>query len=119
MARSIPLSLLGTWVQGDLGPLTIYTNRFGKKVAYEKAPPTRPPTERQRTQRTRFSTAQRNWSILSLEEKSQLELACTRASLCLTGQNLYIIVALKNHQTAYRTLERQTKTTLPQVAWIP
>ena len=41
--EDIMLSFLGFGATGDLGPLTVYTNKRGKLVWFLKAPPTCPP----------------------------------------------------------------------------
>ena len=119
MAFTVPYNLLGFWVQGDLGGVSIYTDRFGKKVWYPKAPPHKPPSEKQLAHRQRFRLAQAAWKALTADQKATLELATNRASLCLTGQNLYIGTALRNLQGPYETIGRQTGLTLPAAPFIP
>ncbi len=112
-ANAHMLGLLGLQVQGDLGPWTIYTDRKGRKKWFLYSPPTKPPTPRQITHRQRFKTAQANWSTLTKAEKENLELAVIRASLCMTGQNLFISAQLKHMNTSLQAIARQTKLTLP------
>jgi len=118
VAFTVPWQLMGIWVSGDVGELTIYTDRFGRKVPFPKAPPDKPPSPQQIAHRARFRTAQAAWSALTADEKAQLELATNRGSLVMTGQNLYITVALRNDQDALDTLARQTATTLPTVPYV-
>ncbi len=119
MAWTVPWNLIGLGVAGDVGGLTVYTDRFGRKVAYPKSPPDKPPSDLQIAQRTRFREAQAAWSALDLGQKLNLELAVMKSSICMTGQNLYITVALKNDQAGLDTIARQTDLTLPQVPFIP
>jgi len=112
-ALASTLGLLGIRVQGDLGPWTIYTDRYGRKKWFLFSPPTKPPTDAQIAQRGRFRTAQANWSNLSDQEKKNLETACLRTSLVLTGQNLFISAQLTGKQEALQVVARQAKVTLP------
>ncbi len=119
MAFTVPWQLMGIWVSGDVGELTIYTDRFGRKVPFPKSPPKEPPSPRQVHQRERFRLAHVAWKALTDVEKEQLELATNRGSVVMTGQNLFISVALNNSQDGLDTLARQTNTTLPTVEFIP
>ena len=67
MALAIDPHLLGIVVSGDLDGMTIYTDRYGRKTAFQKAPPTSPPTEVQQYQRDRFSEAMRLYAMLTPE----------------------------------------------------
>lgn len=110
---------MGIWVSGDVGGLTIYTDRFGRKVPFPKSPPKEPASPRQVHQRERFRLAQAAWKSLSDDDKAQLELATNRGSVVMTGQNLFMSVALHNSQDGLDTLARQTDTNLPTVEFIP
>lgn len=104
-----PLSanILGLQVSGDLGPLTIYTDRLGRKIAFPKSPPKKPPSPAQVIQRARFSSAQAAYMALSDPQKESYELLTILASFCLTGQNLFISVALTHSFQFLDTIERQ------------
>lgn len=115
----LPASLLGFWVSGDLCGLTIYTNRFGKKVFFQEAPALKPPSPLQVIQRNRFRTAFQNWKALTKTQKANLELAVNRASLCLTGQNLYVSASLTNRAEVVGTIARQTGLVLPIPTFVP
>jgi len=119
VARSIPWNLLGFGVSGDVGGYTIYTDRKFRKVAFPIAPPEKPPSPAQINLRARFKTAQANWKAETDQVKQELEEACRRASIVMTGQNLYIKVALKNDNDALQTLAKQTGTTLPIIDFVP
>jgi len=118
MAWSVPWNLLGLQVSGDVGGFTIYTDRFGRKTVFPKAPPEKPPSSFQLDVRRRFKSAQAAWSALSSEEKANLESACTKTSLPLTGQNLYLSIALKNDQDGRLTIQRQSGITLPEIPYV-
>ena len=110
---------MGIWVSGDVGDHTIYTDRFGRKVPFPKSPPKKPPSSKQDHQRERFRLAHVAWNALSTEEKQQLEVATIRGSIVMTGQNLFISVALNDTQDGLDTLARQTGTSLPTIEFIP
>ncbi len=119
MAYTIPWEMLGTWVSGDVGGITIYTDRFGRKVAFPKSPPDKPPSEEQIAIRARFKTAQANWKALTDVEKGKLEAAMIKANAVMTGQNFFISISLTNDQTAKETVERQTGISLVPIVFIP
>lgn len=104
---------MGTTVSGDLGDYTIYTDRYGRKVAYPRSPPTKPPSESQVIQRARFAAAIADWIALAEDTRFDWERASLRSSICMTGHNLYIHFALVRHDRVRQTLERQTGLTLP------
>lgn len=115
MAWTIPWNLIGIEVSGDIGDLTIYTDRFGKKVAYPKAPPKEPPSQRQIKQRAKFRSAQKAWSNLTVNQKENLEESTKKVSAPLTGQNLYISAFIRNDNADLVTFERQSGLNLPRV----
>lgn len=116
---TIPFDLLGFRVMGDVAGITVYTDRHFRKVAYKKAPPDKPASPSQRAYRDRFAFAVRAWKSLNDEQKAQLEVAVHRASLCLTGQNLFTSCLLRSKQTVYETVARQTNTVLPPLPSLP
>lgn len=115
MAWSIPWNLIGIEVSGDIGGLTIYTNRFGKKVAYPKSPPKKSPSPRQIVARDNFRTAQAAWSILQAEEKTNLEDATKKLSAPLTGQNLFVSAVIRQSNNDLVTFENQSGINLPRI----
>jgi len=113
MAWTVPWNFVGLEVSGDVADLTIYTDRFGKKVAFPKAPPKEPPTFNQMIQRQRFKDGQADWMALTDEEKANLELATKKVSAPLTGQNLWISSYIRNDSSDLETFERQSGVVLP------
>lgn len=111
----IPWNLIAARLAGDVGGVTIYTDRFGRKTVYPIAPPDKPPSSQQTTLRTRFQTAQQAWKALTTQEKANLENACRKANLRLTGQNLYISAAMTDGNANVQAIGRQTGFTLPTV----
>lgn len=112
MALGIPASAIGLIVSGDVGGLTIYTDRHGRKTAYPKSPPKEPPTQPQVALRGRFRAAQAQYMALSPADRAKWEQLSLRCSLCMTGQNLLIHVAMKNSFTLLNTLMLQSGITV-------
>ena len=108
MPIGTPVSMLGLFLSGDLGDETIYTDRYGRKIHYKKSPPEKPPTEPQIQIRTRFKLAQKEYMALAQADRLDYELLVQRASLCMTGQNLFIHVAMKLTFGTLGTLQQQT-----------
>ena len=114
MALAIPASSLGLMVSGDIGGLTIYTDRHGRKVAYPKSPPKEPPTDLQKLVRSRFKSAQAEYMTLTPTQKADYEHLVCMSSLAMTGQNIFIHVATMHTAAMLDTLMRQTGITVPQ-----
>ena len=108
-----PVSALGFWVSGDLAGKTIYTNRNGLKVFYNESPAGDPASGLQLTQRTRFRKAQQAWSAQSPGVKAAYEELVNQASLCLTGQNLWISVSLRHTVSTLKRLQATTGVSVP------
>lgn len=119
MAWTVPWNLIGLQVSGDWNEITIYTDKNGKKVAFPKAPPEKPPSPKQVHQRQRFKDAQAVWTAYTDEQKHAYENLCRVANVPMTGQNLVIHTALTNDATAIETLQRQTGITVPIPVFIP
>jgi len=113
MAWSVPWQLMGLSVAGDCGGYSIYTDRYKRKIAYPKSPPKDPPSQKQIDQRAAFRNAQASWKVLSAQQKQNLEDACRKTSIPLTGQNLYMHTIMVRDKDAYHTIERQSGITLP------
>lgn len=120
MAFSIPWQFLGLNVSGDLAGFTCYTDRYGKKVWYPKAPPETPETPGQRQQRDRFTLAVNSWKDSTDEIRTAYENVTLTASLCMTGHNLWISLSFSQDDRLRETLIRQTGIYIPlppQLAW--
>lgn len=113
MAYSIPWNLIGINVSGDIGDLTIYTDRFGKKVPFPKSPPKEPPSPEQTQVRNRFRSAQQTYMALSDSEKLAYEELTKKLSLMMTGQNLWISISMKGDVESLQTMMRQSGVTVP------
>jgi len=112
-ARPSSWTYLGLKIQGDLGPFTCYTSKHGKVVWYLKAPPKEPPTWEQTIERNIFWYVGRAWASLTQPQREQWETVAKRASLRITGYNLFSYFAITDDEPVMQTIERQTKMTLP------
>lgn len=115
MQQAIPSSwtYLGLKIQGDLGPFTCYTNKRGRVVWFLKAPPKEPPTWMQTLQRNIFSYVGWAWAALTPPQREQWELVAKKASLRITGYNLFSYWAITDDEPTIRTIEQQTGMLLP------
>lgn len=105
-------SLLGFIIWGDLNEVTIYRDRQGKMVWFAKTYPDKPASQFQLDNRAQMTGYAANWQALSDATHAQWELATKRASLTMTGYNLFIHYKYTADDTAIRQIERQTNTTL-------
>jgi len=97
-------SLLGLRPTGDLGPLTFYTTRHRRVVAFPRAPPLTPPSPRQTFQRNSFRAVAWAWTRLTPQRrKDWLDLAKTN-HLRITGYNLYVYYQLTGDLKTIKTL---------------
>jgi len=106
MGLGIPASAIGLIVSGDVGALTIYTDRFGRKVWYPKSPPKKAPSPLQSVQRQRFACAIQTWNATFPAERRQYERLSQKASLACTGLNLWIHLAFNQDALELDTLNR-------------
>lgn len=112
MAWSVPWNLMGLVVSGDIGDDTIYTDRFGRKVVFPISPPTKPPSPAQAALRERFRLAQADYTSQTAATKEAYEDAVRKASIVMTGQNLWISVAMTHRVDLLATVAQQTGVTL-------
>lgn len=102
----------GFVIWGDLGPTTIYRNRKGKVVFFNKTWPHKPPSPEQTVQRNKMRAAAAAWQTRTTQQKAQWELASRRASLCASGYATFVHWQLTGDDRFVQTLARQTRTTL-------
>ena len=81
---------LGLFPSGDLAHLTIYTTKRRRVVAYDRSPPTSPPTALQTRQRRAWAVAAHAWSLLPPETRALWAQLARAAHTKTTGYNLYI-----------------------------
>jgi len=101
-------TVLGFVIWGDLGPTTIYRNKRGKVVFFDKTWPHKPPSPAQLIQRQRFIDAATAWQALTATQRNTWERVTKRASLCCHGYDLFVHWFLTNDDHAIATLENQT-----------
>lgn len=119
MAWSVPWQFLGQQVSGDVGGFTIYTDMKRRKVVFEKSPPEKPPSQLQLAAQARFRQAHAQWKALPDQVKQDLENACRKLWIPMTGKNLKMHGDLMNDQAAIDTVSRQSGIPLPAVIYIP
>ena len=112
LPSSTILNFLGFHPSGDLGPLTMYTSRRNKMVAYLKSPPKEPPTYYQIRQRNRFRLAGAAWTALPPATRQEWNTAANRTGAAITGYNLFTYYQLTHDRAAILTIEHQTGTQL-------
>lgn len=101
-------SILGLQLWGDIGPFTVFRNKRGEVIWYLKAPPTKPASALQKIYRDRWRAAAIQWQALTKKKQQRWELASKRASLGITGYNLFLYWRTTSDDLAIRTIERQT-----------
>jgi len=106
------MHLFGFIAWGDFGDLTLYTSQRGKVIIFRKTWPEGPASDAQLTQRNRLAAAASTWQSLNDSQREQWELASLRASLCMTGYDLFVHWKLIADPSAIQTLQRQTNTNL-------
>jgi hypothetical protein len=104
MAKTFPNHWLGLVASGDVGDLTVYTDRKMRLIAYPRRPPECPATPRQLENRDRFRRAVRAWLALPDLTRFLYELLAKRNSLCATGQNVWLHFALTYNVPQWNTL---------------
>jgi hypothetical protein len=100
--------IIGLKCQGDLGPITCYTDRHNRVVWYPKAPPKEPPTDLQLTRRARFTLAGQLWNELTIEQREEWTLAARRAHLRISGYNLFTYLITSHRYDVIKTIEFQS-----------
>lgn len=100
--------MLGFQTWGDIGPFTVFRNKRGHVVWYLKAPPTCPASPAQIIDRDRWRAAAIAWNALTPLNRADWEAASNRASLGITGYNLFLYWQTTGDRPAIVTIERQT-----------
>lgn len=102
------LQLLGFDLTGDLGPWTAYTNNRGRAVLYPRASPLSPPSDAQQLQRDRLTEAATAYANLDTPTKAKWQQAARRASLRITGYNLWCYWWLRRDTPVIATISQQS-----------
>ena len=106
-------------VAGDVGPFTCWTTKRGKTVFIKRAPPDKPPSEKQRQQRLRFRKAFQNWQNETEETRQRWKKLVNRGGWCLSAHNLYMSLAMnpEPERLAYYCEEYEIE--LENPPWVP
>jgi hypothetical protein len=113
MAWTPDFSLVGLQVAGDVGPVTVYTDRFFRKIWFPRSPPKEPPSAIQIWQRDRWRSAIAAYNALTIPEKANLAACCRKLSLQVTGPSLWLWLSFRSSPSQKQTLERQSGLLLP------
>ena len=105
-------SLLGFIIWGDLNEVTIYRDKQGKMVWFQKTWPDKPASQAQLDNRARMTGYAAAWQALSAATRAQWDLATHRSSLTMMGYNLFIHWKYTGDDAGIRAIERQTNTVL-------
>ena len=112
--KRVQFKLPGLRVQGDIGPLTCYTDRYGRLVSYLKAPPRTPLTPNQILQHEKLVNAGVAWRGLTANQRRLWHQAAWLANLAISGWNLYTLCFLRSDWSYVRTIERKVGFELPR-----
>src|SRR5690606_30010209 len=99
-------------VQGDFGPLTMYTSRRGKIVWFDRAPPLTPASPLQIMFRDRWKQIAKLWRDLTPEKRAAWKRAGINANMTITGYNLFVFFQSRLAKSYVGTIERQSGETL-------
>jgi hypothetical protein len=100
-------NILGVSVQGDLGGITYYTSATRKLVAFAKAPPLNPPSQKQLEMRQAWSDAAAEWRDLTNDQRTKWKQITDHVRLRVTGYNLWIWYWRTRDEGSLRTIERK------------
>jgi hypothetical protein len=99
--------MLGLNVQGDIGPMTFYTNKNHKLVGFLRAPPLNPPTQTQEFMRDFYRDCATAWRALGAAERAKWNRVSRKCNLSISGYNLWCWFTRGRDESALRTLENQ------------
>lgn len=97
--------------QGDVGPLTSYTNKK-QIVVFLKAWLRDPASPKQIAHRNRVREAARTWKLLCPGCRRRWEIASRKAGTKLNGYNLWVHWIMTGEDTQIEAIERQASHTL-------
>jgi len=108
MPIALDPNCLGLVVSGDVADMTIYTDRYGRKIMYPASPPRVAPSLFQLHQHERFRRAMFAWRFLSKDDRRQYALACTRLRLPCTATSLWVCFSCRQDPDLFFTICRQS-----------
>ncbi len=103
---------LGFNPTGDLSGWTLYTNKRGGVVWFQKSPPKKTRTRSQVRQWYKYVQAAKAWRNLTQETRNDWNEACRRTRLYLSGYNLWVWFQTNPDKAILRTIERHAKIAL-------
>ncbi len=106
-------NFLGMNTQGDLGGFTFYTSKDKGLVWFHKAPPLKPASYLQRSQRNKWRLIAQLWRSLTTDQQGLWMEAGRKAHLWIHGYNLWVYVQSTRDVSILETIENQTGITLP------
>lgn len=109
----------GLAVMGDVGDLTVWTNKNNRIIIAPRSPPCKPPTAAQSRQRARFALAMQHWRAETDQARADWEKLVNALSLCAVGQNVYISLSLCPDDDALETANRRANLSLSPPPEIP
>jgi len=102
--RGAPIqAITNLQIQGDCGPLTLYTRTMGRVVWFPRTTPKEPPSPRQKIQRYRLSLVAFDWRALTREEKNLWHLLATVPRTWMSGYNLFTLMELNTEASRFLT----------------
>lgn len=95
-------------MSGDLGPLTMYTNKRRRHVFFTKLRPDRPPSQRQLSKRNRFRRIGEAWQRQSQESRDRWDSISRCCRLRCSGYGLFLWWHTRHDRGAMQTLIRNS-----------
>lgn len=103
--------LFGFDVQGDVGPITYYTDARDRIVSFPRYPPLHPPSPTQQVFRDLLRSAASQWRALTPDQRTAWRLATRRCSSAITATAIWFYLV--------RTREFELITTMERISGIP
>lgn len=114
--------ILGTVLNGDLGPYTFYWSQRGHLVMFLKTWPKDPASWLQTNNRNRWRHAGDRWRSLDQQTRDDWLTMGKKANLTISGYNLFIFYITGHGTAAVETIQRLTNMdvltpTGPPIPW--
>ena len=94
-------------IAGDVGDYTVWTTQRGKQVWIKRAPPDKPPSNKQFKQRARFRKAMENWKLVTPDDREKWNKIAFSLSICASGMNLHMSLGLNpDHENFLAVTEK-------------
>gem|GEM_PF-6714551 len=106
-------------VAGDVGPFTCWTTKRGKAVFIRRAPPDKPPSEKQKQQRLRFRMAYQHWKAEPEEVKQKWRALVNFGGWCLSAHNMYMSLCMNPEPERLKYFSEQLGFEIQNPPWVP